>query len=36
MLFNFKDSNPDTCYNMNEPENIMLNEISRHKMMNIA
>ena len=30
MLFNFKkEGNPDTCYNMNEPENIMLNEISQ-------
>lgn len=30
MLFNFKkEGNPDTCYNMNEPENVMLNEISQ-------
>lgn len=30
MLFNFKkEGNPDTCYNMNEPEDIMLSEIDQ-------
>ena len=31
-----KEWNSDTCYNMDEPQNIMLTEVSQHKRTNNA